>query len=157
MNPELYNKHGRRVVVDILDFADSSRHEWVYFKASEAKPSAVAVVALTEDNKIILSKQYRHPMGKIIYDLPAGGMHEAETPMKAALRKLEEETGYSADKLEWIGRFSWALGNVVGKDEIVNIDLVDFNKFTSKVLKGEYVDSALVIATLLISARRLLH
>ncbi len=169
----LYNKHGRHVVVDVLEFADGSRHEWVYFKGPGAKPGAVAVTALTEDNKIILTKQYRHPMGKAIYDLPAGGIHEGETPVQAALRELEEETGYTADKLEWIGRFSWAPSNMAGiveifftkalklkgkfnPDEIVNIELVDFNKVLSKVLKGEYIDSALVIATLLISARRLL-
>ena len=169
----LYNKHGRHIVVDVLEFADGSTHEWVYFKGPGAKPGAVAVTALTEDNKIILTKQYRHPMGKAIYDLPAGGIYEGEKPMQAALRELEEETGYTADKLEWIGRFSWAPSNMAGiveifftkalklkgkfnPDEIVNIELVDFNKVLSKVLKGEYIDSALVIATLLISAKRLL-
>jgi len=41
-------------------------------------------------------------------------------------------------------------------NEIVNIELVDFDKVLNKVLKGEYTDSALVIATLLISAKKLL-
>jgi ADP-ribose pyrophosphatase len=170
----LYNKHGRHVVVDILEFADGSKHEWVYFKGPRDRPSAVAVAALTEDNKIVLTRQYRHPMGKVIYDLPAGGIHEGETPMQAALRELEEETGYTADELEWIGRFSWAPSNMAGTveifftktfkpkgrfnpDEIINIELVDFNKVLSKVLKGEYIDSALVIAILSISAKKLLN
>jgi ADP-ribose pyrophosphatase len=170
----LYNKHGRHVVVDVLEFADGSRHEWVYFKGPRAKPSAVAVAALTEDNKIILTKQYRHPMGKAIYDLPAGGIHEGETPTQAALRELEEETGYTAEKLKWIGRFSWAPSNMAGTveifftkalkpkgrfnpEEIVNIELVEFNKVLGKVLKGKYIDSALIIATLLIYAKRLHH
>jgi hypothetical protein len=43
------------------------------------------------------------------------------------------------------------------QDEIMNIELVDFDEVLSKVLKGEYVDSALVIATLLVSAKNLLH
>ncbi len=169
----LYNKHGRHVVVDVLEFADGSRHEWIYFKGPGAKPGAVAVAALTEDNKIMLTKQYRHPMGKAIYDIPAGGIHEGETPVQAALRELEEETGYTADKLEWIGRFSWTPSNMAGlveifftktlkrkgkfdSDEIVSIELVDFDKVSSKVLKGEYIDSALVIATLVISVKKLL-
>jgi hypothetical protein len=42
-------------------------------------------------------------------------------------------------------------------NEIVNIELVDFNEVMNKVLCGEYVDSALVVATLLISVRGLLH
>ena len=69
----LYNKHGRLIVEDVLEFADGSRHEWVYFKGSEG-PSAVAVAAFTRDNKIILTKQYRHPFRKLIHDLPAGGI-----------------------------------------------------------------------------------
>lgn len=146
----LYNKQGRHVVVDVLEFADGSRHEWVYFKGLGAKPSAVVVAAFTEDNKIILTKQYRHPMGKAIYDLPAGGIHEDETPKQAAQRELEEETGYTTDKLEWIGKFCWAPSNMAGTveifftktlrlkgkfnpDEIMNIELVNFNKVLSKV------------------------
>ena len=56
----LYEKLGRTVVVDFLEFGDGSRHEWVYFKSS----SAVAVAAFTRDNKMILTKQYRHPLAR---------------------------------------------------------------------------------------------
>ena len=173
----LYEKHGRVVVEDVLEFADGSRHEWVYFKgfgAAGAVADAVAIAAFTEDNKMILTKQYRHPLRKLIYDLPAGGMKEGETPELAALRELEEETGYTAEKLEWIGRFSWNPSSMSGTveifftknlklkdsfnvDEIANIELTNFNTVLEKVLKGELVDSALVIATLLVSVKGLLH
>jgi ADP-ribose pyrophosphatase len=89
-----YEKHGRIVVEDVLEFADGSRQEWVYFKGSGAAgafASAVAIAAFTEDNKMILTKQYRHPLRKLIYDLPAGGIEDGETPEQAALRELEEE------------------------------------------------------------------
>lgn len=166
----VYDKHCRRVVEDVLEFVDGSTYEWVYFKAG----TAVAVAAFTEDNRMILTKQYRHPLGKVIYDIPAGGTKDGETPEEAALRELEEETGYTAENLEWIGRFSWAPSNMSGRveifftktlkpkgsfnpEEIVNIELVDFNKVLKRVLRGEYVDSALTIATLLISAKKLIH
>jgi len=170
----IYDKHGRGVVVDVLEFADGSRHEWVYFAGKGAKAGAVAVAAFTEDNKMILTKQYRHPFHKVNYDIPAGGAQDGETPEQAALRELEEETGYTAEKLEWIGRFTWAPGNmgpgtveifftkslkpkgVFNPDEIASIEFIDFNELLEKVLKGEYIDSALVIATLLISVRSLL-
>ena len=170
----IYNKHGRRIVEDILQFADGSTHEWVYFAGAGAIGGAVAVAAFTEDNNMILTKQYRHPFRKIIYDIPAGGARDGETPEQAALRELEEETGYTAKKLEWIGRFTWAPGNMgpgtveifftkslkpkgdFDSNEIADIELMDFNEVLQKVLRGEFIDSALVIATLLVSVQGLL-
>lgn len=114
----IYDKHGRRIVEDVLEFADGSKHEWVYFNGTGAEPGAVAVAAFTEDNRMILTKQYRHPFRKIIHDISAGGMEGDETPEQAALRELEEETGYTAEELRWIGRFSWAPGAMGGTVEI---------------------------------------
>jgi len=166
----VYEKQGRVVVEDVLEFADGSRHEWIYFKTSV---HAVAIAAFTKDNKMILTKQYRHPFGKVIFDIPAGGMKEGETPEKSALRELEEETGYTAEKLEWIGRFAWAPGAMgpatveifftnslkpkgsFDHEEIMNIELVDFDSVLNAVLKGDYIDSALVIATLLVALKKL--
>jgi ADP-ribose pyrophosphatase len=173
----LYNKHGRLVVLDTLEFADGSREEYVYFSgwgSPNAAAGAVAVAAFTKDNKIILTKQYRHPLGMMINDLPAGGIHVGETPKQAALRELEEETGYTTDKLTWIGRFNWNPSNMAGTveifftktlkhkgkpdpQEIARIEHVDFNKVLDRVKKGKYIDSALIIAALLVANKKLLH
>jgi len=171
----IYEKHGRKVVVDTLEFADGSTHEWVYFGGPDIKnkPIAVAVAAFTKDNRMLLVKQYRHPLGKLIYDLPAGGISRGEDPEKAALREMEEETGYTAENLVWIGRLNWAPGNIAGVvevfftkdlkikgeahcDEIADIEFVDFDTVLEKVLKGEFVDSTLIIATLMVKIKKLL-
>lgn len=172
----LYNKYGRRVVADTLEFADGSRHEWVYFSGwglPSASAGAVAIAAFTKDDKMVLTKQYRHPLRKIIHDLPAGGIHIGEKPQQAALRELEEETGYTTDKLQWIGRFNWNPSNMAGTveifftktlkrkekpdpAEIANIEHVDFSKVLDRVMKGKYIDSALIIAALLVSDKKLI-
>jgi ADP-ribose pyrophosphatase len=168
----IYEKQGRVVVEDVLEFADGSRHEWIYFKVLG---NAVAIAAFTQDGKMILTKQYRHPFGKMILDMPAGGMKDGETPEQAALRELEEETGYTAEKLEWIGRFTWAPGAMgpatveifftnslkskgsFDRGEITDIERVDFKKVLDGVLRGDYIDSALVIATLLVAVKNLVQ
>jgi len=171
----IYEKHGRKVVVDTLECADGSKYEWVYFGEIELKdkPSAVAVAAFTKDDKMLLVKQYRHPLGRLIYDLPAGGIKIGEDPQKAALRELKEETGYAAEKLAWISRFNWAPGNMAGvvelfftKDlkvkeesyfnEVTNVEFMDFNTVLKKILKGEFIDSTLIIAALIVKVKKLL-
>ncbi len=173
LNSRVIYKGRGHIVADLLEFADGTKHEWVYFKGQEGL-GAVAVAAFTKENKMILTKQYRHPFGKLMEDLPAGGMSEGETPEQAALRELEEETGYTAEKLEWIGRFTWAPGAMgpgtveifftkdlkqkgnFDPNEIANIELIDFQTVLEEVLKGKYIDSALVIATLLIAVKGLI-
>lgn len=67
----------------------------------------VNVVALTPAHEIVLIKQYRHGMGKIIWEIPAGMAHEVnETLLDAARRELLEETGYAGEKFIEIGRVS---------------------------------------------------
>ncbi|KAL2140116.1 hypothetical protein VTI28DRAFT_4231 [Corynascus sepedonium] len=63
----------------------------------------VGIVAILEEEtgpKIVLQKQYRPPLDKIVIELPAGLIDEGETPEQAAVRELKEETGYVAEVLE---------------------------------------------------------
>lgn len=164
----IYNKHGAVILEDTVKFADGETYEHVYFKSR----GTVAVVAFTEDNKMVLTKQYRHPFRKVVYDIPGGAIEAGETPSQAAVRELEEETGYTAEKLEWIGRFSrgpsskavvdvfFAKAKRRGsfdKDEIVQVELVDLDSLLQKILKGECFDAALVVAVLLVSKKKLLQ
>lgn len=59
-------------------------------------PGAVAVVAIREDKTVVMVRQYRHPAGKILLEIPAGKLDEGENPDACAVRELEEETGYKA-------------------------------------------------------------
>ena len=66
-------------------------------------PNSVGIVALDEDDNVILVRQYRHAVVKTLLEIPAGGMEKGEDPRQSALRELEEETGYTAAKMEQIG------------------------------------------------------
>ncbi len=59
-------------------------------------PDWVAILALTESGEVLLVDQYRHGLGAVSRELPAGVIDEGETPLGAAQRELLEETGYEA-------------------------------------------------------------
>ncbi|SCM80359.1 ADP-ribose pyrophosphatase [uncultured Sporomusa sp.] len=62
-------------------------------------PGAVAVVPITKTGQVVLVRQFRHPVGRIILEVPAGKLDRNEKPEDCALRELAEETGFVANKL----------------------------------------------------------
>jgi ADP-ribose pyrophosphatase len=64
----------------------------------------VTVLALTKQQEVVLIRQYRHGAQKVIVELPGGVMDdEDESPLFAARRELQEETGYTSDRLIQVG------------------------------------------------------
>jgi ADP-ribose pyrophosphatase len=63
-------------------------------------PGGAVVVPLFDTGDILMVRQLRYPLGKHILELPAGKLDKGEDPSHAALRELEEETGWTAGKLE---------------------------------------------------------
>ncbi len=65
---------------------------------------AVCVVPLTDNNEVIMEKQFRYPFGEVLTEIPAGKLDSPdEDPLSAAKRELKEETGYTADKWIYLG------------------------------------------------------
>lgn len=62
-------------------------------------PGAVVIVPLLPNGDVLLERQYRHPMQRVMLELPAGKLDPNEDPWHCAPRELEEETGYTAR--EW--------------------------------------------------------
>lgn len=64
----------------------------------------VALVALTEDGQVLLVRQYRPGPGRVLLELPGGGVGDGEDIEAAAARELLEETGYAAGDIRLVGR-----------------------------------------------------
>lgn len=65
-------------------------------------PDWANAVALTEDQQVILIKQYRHGSGEVILEIPGGCIDDGESPEDAIRRELMEETGYSFESVELV-------------------------------------------------------
>ena len=62
-------------------------------------PGAVMVVPLLDDGRLVVERQWRHPMARVMLEFPAGKLERSEPPFECAVRELFEETGYRA--AEW--------------------------------------------------------
>jgi len=62
-------------------------------------PGAVAVVPILDDGRVVMVRQHRYPIGKVILEFPAGKRDAGEDTLACAKRELQEETGYTAR--EW--------------------------------------------------------
>ncbi|WP_067836703.1 NUDIX domain-containing protein [Amphibacillus sediminis] len=85
-------------------------------------PGAVAVIAVTADNKLVMVEQYRKPLEKSLVEIPAGKLEANELPEHTARRELEEETGYTTDHLEFVTSFYTSPGFA---DELLYIYFTD--------------------------------
>ena len=81
-----------RDTVSLLDCRHTSREYVVH-------PGAVMIVALLDDGRVVLERQYRYPMHAVMIEFPAGKLDVGEASLACAQRELLEETGYTAR--EW--------------------------------------------------------
>lgn len=99
---------------------------------------AAAVLAINDKNEILIEEQYRYPFDSLILEIPAGRGEENENSQTTALRELEEETGYKAQNVEFLGSYYPTVGY---SDENIHIYLAkDLIKAKRHLDIGEDID-----------------
>ena len=133
-------------------------------------PGAVAIVALTDDGRICLVRQYRTALGRVTVEIPAGKLDPGEDPMDCAVRELQEETGMKAERMAFLTTIATSVGfcdelihiymatgltfakSSPDADEFINVDLVDLGEFIDAVLDGKVEDAKTVVGALICDA-----
>lgn len=129
-------------------------------------PGGVAIIGLTDDEKVLLVRQFRYPYKETIYEIPAGKLEKGEDPFDAGKREFKEETGAIADEYIWLGevyptpgytneiiRLYAAKGlhfeeQKLDDDEFLQVCKMPFDELIERVMSGEIKDAKTIIAAL---------
>lgn len=130
-------------------------------------PGASAVVAIDEDNRIIMEKQFRYALNDYLLEIPAGKLDAGEDPLVCAKRELEEETGIVASEWISLGTIATSPGfcNEVihlyvakglskgeihwDEDEYVEVERYTFDELLQRIKEEKIKDSKSLSALLL--------
>lgn len=105
-------------------------------------PGAVAMFARTADDRILLVRQFRKPLEREIWEIPAGKLEPGEDPAACAQRELAEETGYVAERWTLVASFYTSPGFA---DEIVHLYRAEgLTRGAARPDDGEFVEPALL-------------
>lgn len=126
-------------------------------------PGGVGIIPVTDDNCVILIKQYRKAVDRFLLEIPAGKLEVNEEPRQTAIRELKEETGYKAENLKYLLEFYTspgycnekiylflASGLIEGETKLDDGEYCDIEKYNIEELvkmidRGEIIDSKTII------------
>lgn len=129
-------------------------------------PGGVAVAGITDNNEILLVRQFRYPYRETIYEIPAGKLEKGEDPKTAAIREFSEECGAGAEIFESLGemyptpgycgeiiRLYYAEELTFGEqhldeDEFLDVIKMPIDECVSRIMSGEIKDAKTIIAIL---------
>ena len=126
----------------------------------------VVILALLK-GEVLMVRQYRHPAGRSLLELPAGKLEKNEDPAVCAARELEEETGYRPGSVRELGRFYatpgycseifylYAAENLtqtaqrLDPDELLSVERIPFDDAIAACFDGRIIDAKTALALLL--------
>lgn len=135
---------------------------------------AAAVVAVREDGKLLMVRQYRNALERDTLEIPAGGLNGREEPtIKAAARELEEETGYVCSDLEFLNSIYTTVAfcnekidiylarnlregkQHLDEDEYLNVEAWSVDELKQMIFEGKLQDSKTICGILTYDAKYL--
>lgn len=150
-----YDGHVIEVYLDTVELENGK----TAFRDVVRHKGAACVAPLTNNGELIFVRQYRYPLGRELLELPAGKLDtKDEDPYLCAIRELKEETGCTADNVEYMGDFISTAGfsdenirlylatglhmgeNNLDEDEFLDIEKIPLDEAVRMVMSGEIID-----------------
>ena len=158
----VYSGHFLQVRRDEIRLPDGKASTREYI----VHPGAVMIVPITDDGQLVVERQHRYPLDRVLLEFPAGKLDPNETTLHCAQRELREETGYRAREWAYAGRLHnapaysdefieiWlARGLVAGAQELDDGEFVEVHTMTeaallAQVASGELTDAKTMVGLL---------
>ena len=102
-------------------------------------PGSVGIIPITDDGHMVLVKQFRKPVEKDLFEIPAGKIEINEEPKETALRELVEETGYTSDKMEYLFEFYTSPG--FSNEKLYLFIATELSKGEASPENDEYIET----------------
>jgi ADP-ribose pyrophosphatase len=149
--------HVRRDTVRLPDGATATREYVVH-------PGAVLIVPVHADGRLVVERQFRYPLNRVLVEFPAGKLDPGEAPLATAGRELMEETGYTAKRWTHLGRIhpvvSYSsetielfvaedllhVGRQLDQGEFLDLDTMTVDAMLAALDRGEITDAKTVAA-----------
>ena len=127
-----------KVYRDVVRLPDGGQGAREYIR----HPGAVAIVALFDDGRVLLERQYRYPQRREFIEIPAGKLEPNEPHLETAKRELLEETGYTARAWRRLGVVHTAIAYT---DEAIELFLAtDLSPGKARLDAGEFLETLIV-------------
>jgi ADP-ribose pyrophosphatase len=152
--------HVRRDTVRLPDGGTATREYVVH-------PGAVLIVPVHADGRLVVERQFRYPLNRVLVEFPAGKIDPREAPLAAAERELLEEAGYTAARWTHVGRIhpvvSYSseeieifvaedllhVGRQLDHGEFLDLDTMTVDAMLEAIDRGDITDGKTVAALLL--------
>lgn len=155
------------ITEDDVELASGTRKNWVRFHFG----NSAAILPLTTDRKVVLTREYRHGLGRVAIALPGGTAENGESPENCARRELLEETGLTPAKLMHLYSGNSLTGYLEGTlhlffavdckptgqapdpDEVDALVTLSPTQALDRARRGEFESTIVALAILLADAR----
>jgi ADP-ribose pyrophosphatase len=160
---QIYQGHAVNMRVDTVEKAGGRKTTRDVVEHSDC----IAVVAIDEQDNILLVRQFRHPVDRFLLEIPAGGIDPGEEPLDSVRRELQEEIGYFPRRIDKLGGFysipgygteylhcflatDLVLGRLVAEDtEDIELIRISPGEIPRLITSGEICDAKSIAALLM--------